>query len=381
MKKVLFIQIKGKSKAGVWFVNKTVGEELIKKGYEVEILSIRNNQDDTVLEYNPKLKIHTINEDDLWEISRKRDIKSFKSLIKYISEHKRLRQDYEKAKEYIRKMNPDYIIASHYQALEAVPKEFYYKTVHEQHSSMKDVKESRANYNLLKKYSKKIYGLIWLSEATKNEADRLGFKNNYCIYNPVRFNTNACAKVEANKKLICITRIENTQKRINLMIKIVDNVLKKNPNWEFELYGFGKFDEESQKILDSNSRMKYMGKTDNPKDILLTSSINLNTSKFEGFSLSILEASMCGIPTISFNFGESIYEEIENDKTGYIIDDDNIELYVEKLNELMNNKNKLKEMSKKNKVFAKSFLPENIIEEWIDFFEKMDRKNKKKTSK
>ena len=49
MKKVLFVQIKGKSKAGVWFVNKTIGEELIKNGYEVEILSIRNNKNDIFL--------------------------------------------------------------------------------------------------------------------------------------------------------------------------------------------------------------------------------------------------------------------------------------------------------------------------------------------
>ena len=373
MKKVLFIQIKGKSKAGVWFVNKTIGEELIKNGYDVEILSIRNNQDDTVLEYDSRLKIHTINENDLWEISRKKDIRSLKTLKKYIFEHKKLREDYEKAKDYIREINPDYIIASHYQALDAVPKEFYYKTVHEQHSSMKDVKSIKANYRSLKRYSKKIYGLIWLTHETKKEADRLGFKNNYCIYNPVRFNTNACAKVEVNNKLICITRIENAHKRINLMIKIVDEVLKNNPKWMFELYGFGKFDDQSKKILDSNKQMKYMGKTDNPKDALLTSSINLNTSKYEGFSLSILEASMCGVPTVSFNFGESIYEEIENDKTGYIIDDDNIDAYISTLNRLMNDKNKLIQMSHDNKLFAKEFLPESIVREWIDFFNNMDK--------
>ncbi|MCI5734156.1 MAG: glycosyltransferase [Tenericutes bacterium] len=378
MKKVLFIQIKGKSKAGVWFVNKTIGEELIKKGYEVEILSIRDNHDDTVLEYDSRLKIKTINETDLWEVSRKSDIKSFKTLKRYVKEHVMLYKDYKKAKDYIRNMNPDYIIVSHYQALEAIPKEFYYKTVHEQHSSMKDVKSSKVNYKTLMRYSRKIYGMIWLSQATKDEADKLGFKNNYCIYNPVRFNTNECANVEENKKLVCITRIENTQKRILLMVQIVDQILKRNNDWSFELYGFGNFDEESKRILKNNEKMKFMGKTDDPKDIYLSSSINLNTSKFEGFSLSILEASMCGIPTVSFNFGESVYEEIKNGKTGYIIENDDINLYIKKLEELMKNKTSLKEMSKKNKKFAKSFLPENIVMEWIDFFEKMDRKNKKK---
>ena len=66
MKKVLFLQIKGKSKAGVWFVNKTIAEELIKNGYEVVILSIRDNPGDIVLEHDPRLILHTINKRDLW---------------------------------------------------------------------------------------------------------------------------------------------------------------------------------------------------------------------------------------------------------------------------------------------------------------------------
>ena len=121
-----------------------------------------------------------------------------------------------------------------------------------------------------------------------------------------------------------------------------------------------------------------MGSTDNPKDILLTSSINLNTSIFEGFSLSILEASMCGVPTISFNFGESVYEEIADNESGYIIENDDIELYISKLNYLMNDKTKLVKMSEECKSFSKKFLPTNIVKGWIDLFEKMDRKNKKK---
>lgn len=378
MKKVLFVQIKGKSKAGVWFVNKTVGEELIKKGYTVEILSIRDNPGDIILEHDSRLKIHTINKKDLWEISRKKDIKSLKSLIKYIKEHIKLKRDFKKTKEYIRNLNPDYIITSHYQALDAIPKEFYYKTINEQHSSMKDVKSVKANYNTLMKYSKKIYGLLWLTKATSEEADSLGFKNNFYIYNPVKFETNEIANVEENNKLICITRIENTQKRINIMIDIVDKVLNNNPEWCFEIYGTGEFDKKSKEIMSKNTKIKYMGSTDNPKDVLLTSSINLNTSIFEGFSLSILEASMCGVPTISFNFGESVYEEITDNESGYIIENDDIELYISKLNYLMNDKAKLAKMSEDCKSFSKKFLPTNIVKEWIDLFEKMDRKNKKK---
>lgn len=375
MKKVLILQIKGKSKAGVWFVNKTIGEELIKNGYDVTILSIRNNPGNIKLEHDKRLKLHTINEVDLWEITRKKDIKSFNSLIKYILEHKKLRDDYKKTKKYIRELDPDYIITSHYQCLDAVPKEYYSKTLNEQHSSMKDVKANKSNYKKIMKYSKKIFGLIWLSKATKNEADKLKFKNNFCLYNPVRFETEKISNVVENKKIICITRIENTQKRINLMIQIVDRILSKKEDWIFELYGSGKMDDESLDILNKNPRMFYKGHTDDPMNVLLSSSINLNTSSFEGFSLSILEASMCGLPTVSFNFGESVYEEIIDGKHGYIIENDNVDEYIEKLERLISDNKLLQEMSKNSKIFAKNFLVKNIIKEWIDLFDEVDKKN------
>lgn len=376
MKKVLFLQIKGKSKAGVWFVNKTIGEELIKKGYDVTVLAIRDNRGDIKLEHDKRLKLHTINPVDAWEISRKKDIKSIKTFIKYIKEHRKLGKDYKKAKKYIRKLNPDYIIASHYQCLDFIPKEYYSRTLYEQHSSMSDVYSKRANLKTIKKYNKKIFGMIWLSKATKLEADKINLKNNYYIYNPVRFNFDDKANVVNNKKIITITRINNNEKRINLMIEIVNDILNKNPDWTYELYGSGYIDDKTKKIIDSNPRIMYLGNTDEAEKKLLTASINLNTSIYEGFSLSILEASMCGLPTISFNFGESVFEEIIDNETGYIVKQNDVEDYKYKLNYLMNDIEKLEKMSINNKKFAKRFVVDNVINDWIVLFNKIDKKGK-----
>ena len=116
-----------------------------------------------------------------------------------------------------------------------------------------------------------------------------------------------------------------------------------------------------------------MGITDNPKDVLLSSSINLNTSLYEGFCLSILEAIVCGIPTITFNFGESASEEINNGKTGYIALND--EDYLEKLKYLMDNPNKLKEMSIECKKMSKNYHIEKIAKDWLKLFNKLDKEN------
>ena len=119
-----------------------------------------------------------------------------------------------------------------------------------------------------------------------------------------------------------------------------------------------------------------MGLTDDPQRVYLSASINLNTSSTEGFSLSILEANECGVPTISFDFGESVNEEIINKKTGIIACSE--EDYIYELEQLMSNNKKLEEYSKSCKEFSCKFQIDSIIKEWIKLFNKIDKKTNRR---
>lgn len=391
MKKLVILQIKGYELGGVWYFNKTISEELLKHDFEIEIISIRNNKIEIKdFSCNKKIKLKTINEVDKWEITRKKDIlkeiKSFniKNIIKttnlYFKEHKKLNLDYKKLKNYLKEIKPDYIIASHYQTLDGIPNEFLKRTIAIQHSSLEDVLKLKDNTKKLRKYSKKIYKMVWLSKKTKELAEVNGFSNNTYIYNPIRFKTEKQEQADVinNKKLIVVTRIENEQKRIDLMLEIVNDVLKEVKDWTFEIYGLGEFTEYGKNILNNNNRIKYMGKTNNPMEVLLNASINLNTSNMEGFSLSILEANMCSLPTIAFDFGESVNEQIIDNKTGYIIYEDNIDEYKEKLISLMTDQNKLLEFSKNSKEFSKNFTIDKVILNWLNLFKNLDKEQEEK---
>jgi len=106
MKKVLILQNKGKTYGGVWQVNKLVGEELIKYGYDVSIVSIRNNQEDIIVEHDPKLNVFTINEEDIWstykgteileEIKKIHIFKATKMLISRIKHEISINNDVKK---------------------------------------------------------------------------------------------------------------------------------------------------------------------------------------------------------------------------------------------------------------------------------------------
>ena len=386
MKKILFLQNNGKSYGGVWQVNKLLGESLIKQKYDVSIVSIRNNKNNLTFEHDKRLKLFTINEKDEWGTFSGSEIisklkkfyiaSSLKMIFSRLKYNFKLKIDIKKLHKYINEFNPNYIIVSHYQILDMIPKNYQNIIINVQHSSFKDAINHKATRRTLLKYKDKIR-YVWLTKNTMNEAIKYGIKNSTYIYNAVRFKSQQTADVIKNKKLITIARLSK-DKNISTMIDIVKEVFEDNSlnDWSFEIYGNGEELEKIEKQINNHRQIRLMGLTNNPKEKLLSASINLNTSPYEGFSLSILEANECGVPTISFNFGESATEEIINNKTGIISKDKND--YIKDLKKLMKDEKKLKELSTNCKKFNEQFQIEKIIQEWIYLFNSIDKANTNK---
>ena len=386
MKKIFFLQNEGKVLGGVFQVNKTLGLEFYRRGYEVTILSFRNNKSD-FYEETPFKQV-AINEKDEWKFVFKRDVLSsfskgirtfLKTLKLHVEQQKKLKKDYEDMKMYILRERPDFIIASHYQTLLGIPKEYLSRTVFVQHSTYHALECDRKNYDILKKFNHQLLRLAWLSESAMNAAIKNGFDNSIYIYNPIRFRCDNRALVKKNKTIICLSRF-SPEKRIDLMVKIVADVFndKKFKTWKLKLYGTGKLDNETEKIINNSKQIFNMGITDEPRNVLLKSSLILNTSKVEGFPLSLNEAFACGVPALSFNYGEAAKEQIINDYNGYVVDQDNISEFKNKLIMLLSDLDKLEILGKNAKEFSNKFDVEKICDEWERLFnEKIKRKPKK----
>ena len=373
--KIVFIQNKGKSFGGVWQVNKTVGEALIKNGYDVTVLSIRENKTGYEPEYDKKMHVKTLNTVDDWETYSWSEVANdFKKLkitpgIKKarnrLHNNKTLNEDKKRLKEYLDDLKPDYIVTSQYQILDLLPKEYLNITFHEQHCSFRESWNHPGTRKVLLKYKDKVK-YIWLCKNSMNAAKEHGLSNSICLYNAVRFETKEKADVVKNKKLVTIARL-SYQKRIDKMIDIVEEVFsdKKYSDWKFEIWGDGEEYDNLKKLIHS-SQIKLMGRTNSPKDVLLTSSIDLITSDFEGFALSILEANELGVPTITYDFGESAEEEVLDSKTGFIAKDRSD--FINKLKLLMDDEDLLNKLSTACKKYNDNFKIEIIVKDWIKVF-------------
>ena len=372
--KIVFLQNKGKSYGGIWQVNKLVGEALIRDGYEVSVISIRENHNEYEPKYDNRMHVETLNPHDEWETYnysevlndlKKFHIKSaFKKLKHRLHNNKTMKEDAKKLKICLEKEKPDYIVNSHYQVLDMIPKEYLKITYHEHHTDFNDALK-KDNWKTLVRYNNKVK-FIWLCKGTMDKAIEHGLNNNHYIYNAVRFENYEKNNVVEHKKLVTVARI-CAQKRIDKMVNIC-NELFSNPkysDWKLEIYGDGPLFDDVKKLIRS-SQIKMMGRINNVKDAFMSSSINLITSDYEGFCLTIVEGYECFLPVVSLDFKEPTKEVIEDNVSGFIAKDEND--FLIKLKSLMDNPKLLEKMSNNAKKYNEKFHIDKIVKEWEKLF-------------
>ncbi len=372
--KIVFLQNKGKSYGGICQVNRLIGEALVRDGYDVSIISIRENHNDYEEKYDSRLNVKTLNTIDDWETYNYSEVISdmkkmhfkdaFRKLKHRLHNNKTLKEDARILNDYLDQLKPDYIVNSHYQLLDMLDEKYLKITYHEHHTDFKDA-QRKDNWKTLLRYNNKVK-YIWLCKGTMQMAIDHGLNNNYYIYNAVRFENNEKNDVTKHKKLVTVARICD-QKRIDKMVNIANKLFSdpKYKDWVLEIYGDGPREEDVKKLIKS-PQIKMMGRTDNAKKVFLSSSINLITSDYEGFCLTIVEGYECYLPVVSLNFGEPTEEVIKDKVSGFIAKDEDD--FLIKLKSLIDNPKLLVKMSNDAKKYNEKFHLDKIVQEWKKLF-------------
>ena len=146
-------------------------------------------------------------------------------------------------------------------------------------------------------------------------------------------------------------------------------------DWKLHIVGDGELKEKIEnKIKDLNLTNSIILKpfTKDVESEYLSASIYAMTSHFEGLPMVLIEAQSYALPTISFDIATGPRDIIEDDKSGYLIKDNNLNEYATKLKTLMQDENLRAKMGAKSKEIVKSkFSKEVVMEQWMKLFERI----------
>ena len=146
-------------------------------------------------------------------------------------------------------------------------------------------------------------------------------------------------------------------------------------DWKLHIVGDGELKEKIEnKIKDLNLTNSIILKpfTKDVESEYLSASIYAMTSHFEGFGMVLIEAQSYALPTISFDIATGPRDIIENEKSGYLIEDNNLNEYATKLKTLMQDENLRAKMGTKSKEIVKSkFSKDVVMKQWMELFERI----------
>lgn len=174
------------------------------------------------------------------------------------------------------------------------------------------------------------------------------------------------------KRVIAVGRLE-WQKGYDRLINIWKLVAPNHPDWQLDIFGEGAQELTLRNaIKEANiSNLSIHPFTNHISQEYAESSICVLTSRFEGFSLVLLEALRHGIPCITFDCPYGPKDLIDDEKCGYVVENGNIDLFAEKLNFLMNHAEtrKLFGHAAINKV--QLYQIDTIMDQWKQLFESL----------
>ena len=111
---------------------------------------------------------------------------------------------------------------------------------------------------------------------------------------------------------------------------------------------------EKTKQLGLANNLLFHGNVNNVEEFLQDSDIYLHTATYEPLGLVLLEAMAAGLPVITLD-GKGNRDLIEEGKNGYMIFEQNAELFAQTIIDMWNDKVKYKPLSEFAQEFARSF--------------------------
>lgn len=224
--------------------------------------------------------------------------------------------------------------------------------------------------------SKNLDYLVLVSKSLKNfYKEKMRNDNCQCVFIPniIEYVPKQVSKLD-EKRLISIGRLSKEKGYMDLLV-IFNNIHKDYPEWKLEIIGDGNERGRLEKYIEDNALGEFVTlhgfrERDYIYDMLLKSSIYLMTSHTESFGIVLLEAMSAGLPCIAFSSAEGANEIINSGSNGYLIKRRNMEVYIKKVEDLMDDIKVRKKIGVAARKSIERYTPLVVEQEWFKLVEK-----------
>lgn len=223
---------------------------------------------------------------------------------------------------------------------------------------------------------------VAISVETRKEIEKIGISKNkiFDIQNGVNLSVYLNRDKVFNKNIIEIIAVGRfvEQKNYPLLIEVfsrLKDVILSEYNIEprLNIVGDGESKQEIYELIINKGLGRYinlLGIRNDVPELLNSADIYLMTSKWEGLSISLIEAAASGLPIVASNVGSNS-KIVKNNQNGFIIDSFEVDEYVTKILELIISQEKLYSFSKESRRIAKQYSIENTSIKYLEMYNKI----------
>ncbi len=219
----------------------------------------------------------------------------------------------------------------------------------------------------------------YIIALTKDNRDT--WKTKYNIDNVVEIpnpidpgiNRNHCYDIDS-RKIVSVGRI-CYQKNYETLIEVAKIAFAKATGWEWDIYGDGKDRQNIERLITENgleSSVILKGNVSNMYELYKNYAMQVMTSRFEGFPMTLLEGMANGLPLLGFDV-PGVGEVIKNGENGYLVDPFNASDMAEKILGLINSDELRRKFSDNSFSSCDNYGIGAAIEKWNSLFEKMKK--------
>ena len=192
------------------------------------------------------------------------------------------------------------------------------------------------------------------------------------IPNMIKENTSGSISALNNNQIISIGRLEPV-KDFYTLILVFSLLIKNYPKLILKIIGEGSQRAQLENLVKEcnlQNSVVFTGKLNETEinEELLKSDVFVLTSKSESFSLVLCEAMSYGVPCVAFDVDVGPREIIANGVDGFLIENRNLNLMVEKIQCILNDNFLRKKMGSNAYINVEKFYPKCNADRWKEIF-------------